>query len=198
MAVIVFMSMVLLSAQCRKNTCGQTIYNFKMAIKAYPDLDSINIGDTIFLEINQSSTFVDIGTNSQVSFTNASNLGTAIGIGELISPNVVTQFDNNDFRYNLINGITIFRADSNNYREYLFAESAQAYHFKLGIIPKKIGTFKLFVSNAANVYRSNDQCTKANFAINFENTNQHLYLNEVSFPGIIPPPGGGIYLFKVK
>jgi hypothetical protein len=169
-----------------------------MPIKAYPDFDSINIGDTVFLEINQSTTLIDIGTNSPVSFTNAANLGTAISIGELISPNMVNQFVNKDFYFNLIFGMTVSRPDSNNYREYLFAETSQTYRFKLGIIPKKIGIFKLFVSNAANVYRSNDECTKASFAINFENTNQHLYLNEVSFPGIIPPAGGGIYLFKVK
>jgi hypothetical protein len=55
----------------------------------------------------------------------------------------------------------------------------------------------MFVGNAANVYREGN-CSKANFSINFKNTNQHLYFNEVSFPGVILPPGGGIYLFKVK
>jgi len=56
----------------------------------------------------------------------------------------------------------------------------------------------MFVSNASNIYRKNDNCTKANFGINFTATNQHLYFNEIVLPGVTLPAGGGIYLFKVK
>ena len=92
----------------------------------------------------------------------------------------------------------MIRQGTTKFREFSFVEINQFYKFKLAIVPKFKGVFKLFVSNAANVYKTNDKCTKAGFVINFTNTNQHLYLNEVSFPGIIPPPGEGIYLLKVK
>lgn len=56
----------------------------------------------------------------------------------------------------------------------------------------------MFVSNASNVFRKNNNCTKANFEINFKNTNQHLNLNKISFPDVDLSEGGGVYLFRVE
>ena len=81
-------------------------------------------------------------------------------------------------------------------REFQFVQQNDRYLFKLGIIPKEVGVFGVGFSNAANVYRKNDACTKANFTINFKGTNQHYYLNP-NFQGG-PPPTGGDYYFKVN
>jgi len=54
----------------------------------------------------------------------------------------------------------------------------------------------MFVSNASNVYKNNDKCTKANFEINFKNTNQHLLLNQISFPDYHLTEGGGVYFSR--
>lgn len=182
---------------CKKN-CSAILYNFELGIQAYPDIDSINIGDTIFFEINEPTSLNDAGTGQLITYNQTKNLGTTISLSELISPNVVNQFANNDFKFHLFKGINVERQDTNRYREYLFIEANQQFQFKLGVISQKKGVYKMFVGNSANVFRENDKCSKANFAINFKNTDQHLYLNEVSFPGVILTPGGGVYLFKVK
>ena len=81
-------------------------------------------------------------------------------------------------------------------KEFRFEDNNGFYKFKLGIIAKKKGIFGLIFSNAANVYRKSDACTKAFFTINFIQTNQHYYLNP-NFQGG-PTPVGGDYYFKVK
>lgn len=198
-AILLFCSLIFIYATCKKNSdCANSVYTFSSEIKAYPDVDSIDIGDTLFLEFNHPVISKDVNTGIEVDYSNAANFGTGIGFAEFISPNNTNTEVASKFTYTLIRGIELIRQDSTKIREFLFVEINQFYKFKLAIIPNFKGVFKLFVSNAANVYRTNDKCTKAGFIINFTNTNQHLYLNEVSFPGIIPPLGGGIYLFKVK
>ncbi len=188
----------LLSTCIKSLDCYRNKHSFLTGIKAYPDKDSIAIGDTIFFEFDEPTTLKDQITNQSINYDNAANLGTDFGFGELIATNQVSDQAAGKFNYYLILGREIKRSDSNKYREYNFAEISSRYKFKLAIIPQQKGVFKLFVGNAANVYRTTDKCTKSFFTIDFMNTNQHLYLNEVSFPGNIPPPGGGIYLFKVK
>jgi len=198
-AKLLLFSTILIYATCKKNSdCANTVYAFSSEIRAYPDVDSINIGDTVFLELNHPVFSRDINSGIEVNYKNAANFGTAIGFAEFISSNNTNTEVASKFNYKLIWGMEQVRQDSIKFREFRFVEINQFYKFKLAIVPKFKGVFKLFVSNAANVYRLDDKCTKAGFVINFTNTNQHLYLNQVSFPGVIPPPGGGIYLFKVK
>jgi hypothetical protein len=169
-----------------------------MGIKAIPDNDSINLGDTIWLDINEPATLTDAQSGKLIDYGGASNLGTAIGIAELISVNVTNTEGNSFFKFVLSSGSEVTRPDTNKFREYLFVEVNNRYVFKLGLIPQKRGVFKVFLSNAANVYRRNDRCSKANFTINFQDTDQHYYLNEVSFPGVLLSGSNGVYLFKVK
>lgn len=178
--------------------CSKNKHSFLTGIKAYPDKDSISIGDTIYFEFDEPITLTDRITNQAINYSNAANLGTAIGFAEFIAPNQTNTIVAERFKYHLIVGREIKRPDSSRFKEYNFSEISSRYKFKLAIIPQQKGVFKLFFSNAENVYRTTDKCTKAFFTIDFMNTNQHLYLNEVSFPGNIPLPGGGIYLFKVK
>lgn len=196
---LIIVGLVCLSFQCnRRLDCANTKYSFSMGIKAYPDRDSIQIGDTIWLEVNEPTTLKDVLTNNMVNYSGAENLSTTIGIAELISVNNVDVKGNTFFNFFVQSGNEISRPDTNNFREYRFHEVNNNYQIKLGIIPTKAGVYKLFVGSAANVYSSNDRCTKATFTINFKETNQHLYFNEIVLPGVLLPSGGGIYLFKVK
>jgi hypothetical protein len=186
-------------AQCNKRLdCDNTVYNFEMGIKAYPDRDSINVGDTIWLEVNEPTTLKDAFSGKMIDYSDAANLSTTIGIAELISANQVNTNGNTFFTFFSQYGNEVVRPDTNNFREYRLTEISNMYKFKVAVIPKKIGIYKMFIGSAANVYRRRDQCTKAGFALNFVSTNQHLYYNEIILPGVTLPPGGGIYLFKVK
>lgn len=198
--ILAFIALTSICAQCNKPRldCANTKYSFELGIKAYPDKDSINVGDTLWLEINEPTTLKDGFTGQMISYSGAANLGSAISFAKLIAPSLTDDQVASNFKFVLLQGNEIMRPDTAKYREFKFDELNSYYKFKLGIIPKEQGVFKMFVSNAANVYRYNDKCTKAGFVINFKETNQHFYFNEVSFPGIVLSGKNGVYLFKVK
>ena len=185
------------------NSCGKlclegpsAAFNFQIGVRAYPDKDSIRVGDTVWLEVNAPTHLIDRNTNKVIDYSGAENLGSAIGFIKLLGKNNAKDAANN-FNYYLIKGLSLNNPSTEKIREYRFSESNNNYTFKLGIIPKEKGIFKIFVSNAANVYRKGDKCTKANFEINFGNTNQHLYFNNILAPDVDLQPGAGVYLFRV-
>lgn len=196
---LIVISLTSIHSQCNKKLdCRESVYNFAIGIKAYPDKDSINLGDTLWLEVNEPTTLNDLPTGRMIDFSGAANLGIAIGVAELISSNTTNTEGISFFKFLLNTGNKVFRPDTTKYREYLFAEMNNRYEFRLGLIPQKKGIYKMFISNASNVFKITDKCTKANFGINFIDTEQHFHLNEVSFPGIILSGKNGVYLFKVK
>lgn len=188
--VIVACSM---QATCKKN-CVSATYTFKIGVKANPNLDSINIGDTIWLDINEPVVLTDLESGMQINYSNATSLSALIGFQEVLS---ATQFRNaaNDFRFKVILGLETTNTNSLLFREYFFAEQNGRYLFKLGIVPLTLGIYRLIFENAANVFRNNSNCEKASFKFDFQQTDQHFYL----YPGGAgTPPGGGAYYFKVK
>ena len=90
--------------------------------------------------------------------------------------------------------------DPSSLIEVLFTEADGYYQFKLGIVAQNTGRFVVTISNAANVYRSNDACTKASFAINFKETNQHFYYLQSWRPDLTLDESGKnkVYYFKVN
>jgi hypothetical protein len=195
--IIILLVLAFLAQQssCKKN-CVNTTYNFDLPVKAYPDSDTIKVGDTIWIEINSSSNFIDKGTNKNINYSDASNLGSAIGFSIWDSLNKKWVDAANDFTFTLIKGSNTSSSNTNLFREYLFNEENDFYVFKLGITPQKKGLYSFLLSNSNNTYRRNDKCTKANFTIIFRNTNQHYYLSPF-YTGQTNLEGGDYY-FKVK
>ncbi|MEP7229638.1 MAG: hypothetical protein ABI691_05270 [Ginsengibacter sp.] len=175
-AALFFIAITTTFSTCKKGGCANTVYNFEIGVKAYPDRDSIHIGDTLWVEINAPTTFTDLVSNNDVNYAGAANLGSAIGFGEFIGRDSVRE-SANSFEYLLIKGYNVNNPFVSKIREYLFMEQNNFYLFKLGIIPKEKGIFGIGFSNAANVFRANDGCTKARFNIFFQNTHQHYFLN---------------------
>jgi hypothetical protein len=182
-----------IQATCKRN-CVTANYSFTLGVKATPNLDSILIGDTIWLDINEPVLLQDITSGNQVNFSNATNLGSHIGFQEVLS---ATQFRNaaNDFSYNLISGFETANSNPMLYREFLFSEQNNRFLFRLGVVPKVVGVYRLVFGNAANVVRNNSNCERASFQIDFRQTDQHFYLHP---GGAGTPSGGGVYYFKVK
>lgn len=196
--LIIVAAVLLEQCDCTKSglglDCAQTKYSFELAVKAYPDKDSINIGDTVWLEVNSPTQFKEAASGQMIDYSKAENLGSAIAFSGLSAENAFTVKSVDKFNYFLKEGLETANTDVGLYKEYLFIEKNNRYLFLLGIVAKEKGTYRIVFSNAANVYRSNDKCTKAGFIINFKDTDQHIYL----FPGGAgTPPGGGVYYFKV-
>lgn len=184
------------SGTCRKSglDCVESIYSFEAKAKIKNDVDSISLKDTLWLEISSPISQIDGNSGQTVSYSKAANLGIAIGLGELILPSGKEAA--NDFNYYLLRGDSINNINNNVVREYLFSEQSLNYEFLLGIVPKKKGIFSIGLSNANNVYRKNDKCTKASYQIYFTNTDQHLYYIKQVF-GREPDGTNRTYCFKV-
>ncbi len=184
------------SFRCNKPFgCAGAVYNFEMGIKAFPDKDSIHIGDTVWLLIDEPTTLKEVQTGRVIDYSGAANLGSAIGFQTFsLDRGQFTVDAAQKFNFSIVQGVETANVNPALYHEYLFSEVNNRYIFKLGVIPKEKGLFRLVFSNAANVYRKNDKCTKANFTLNFNNTNQHYYLNPNYQGGTFV---GGDYYFKV-
>ncbi len=196
-AAIIFATTIF--SKCKKISllgCTESSYSFNVDAKVYPDKDSINIGDTIWVEINSPTTFTD-QFNTPVDYSQANNLGTVMGFVKVINISPI-QLENvvKDFSFLLIAGKEIQSLDTALIKEYLFQESGGRYLFKLGIIPKVSGTFSFNLGNAANVIRKGNSCPKAAFSFLLKNTtNQHYYL----YPGGRGvTPAGADYYFYVR
>ncbi|RZM23850.1 MAG: hypothetical protein EOO88_24820 [Pedobacter sp.] len=174
--------------------CADSSFSFELNVIAFPALDSIQSGDTIWLEVNSPVQFIDRNTGIVVDYSGAKNLGSAIGFQKLSAENMFDIAAVRNFRYTIRKGTEITSRNAELYKEYNFAESGGKYTFLLGVTPTETGTFRLVFSNAGNVVRRNDNCTKAGFEIDFKDTHQHLYLDPNYVPG---DSGGGAYYFKV-
>ncbi len=174
-------------ATCNKrNDCLQITYSFEGNYRSYPDLDSININDTIWLESTIPTQLMDLIRNQITDYSDAENLGMVIGYGELIGGDLLNPGGlpaANNFENILIKGLSVQSFKPDQVREFLFKEEGGMYYFKLGIVPKKKGLFIISPGNATNVYTSGNKCDKASFSLTFKNTNQHLYLYQQNRPG---------------
>jgi len=86
--------------------------------------------------------------------------------------------------------------NGNYNRSFSLVQIGNTYQLKIGIVPKDKGLFLLILGSPAGIYRNNQVCTKASFTFNFENTNQHLYLDPYYDSTAIIPPNPD-YVFEV-
>jgi hypothetical protein len=189
---------------CKKGLlgCANTVYYFKAAAQEYHDNDSIPVGDTVWIEFNLPTSFIDLSSNKQIDYSNSINFGNFIRElkftgGSILDPG--TEYSPQDFKYILIVG----NPTQNNFpkegQAYNFSELNNSYKLKVGLIPTMPGIYALSISDADGVYRKGDECTKAHFYFQLNNTNQHLYLYQNNRPGyqISDYERAHLYCFKV-
>lgn len=194
---IALIYIVTVQATCKKRIdCDSNVYSFNINATVRPDQDSINVNDTIWIELSESVNLKDNASGNTINYSNAENLGTAIGFTELLG-NSQDRNAANEFNYMLLSGKEVGNSNVNLFREYIFDQINSSFVFKLGIIPKRRGVFRISLSSATNVFRKGDKCTKASFTLNFKETNQHLYYNEWNYGVSVPLPNNG-YCFKVR
>lgn len=187
-AILIVIAMANTFSTCKKGGpgCVHPVYYFKTGVQAYPDQDSIRIGDTIWITAHFSKKLIETNSHDTVEFSGATNLGSDLSFdifrgGSISDPG--TNYAANDFNYSLVIGSPANNPFTDRIKEYLFKENDNTYDFKLGIIPKFSGTYAVAIGDAQGVARKSDKCSKAYFEIDFENTNQHLYLYQDNRPG---------------
>jgi hypothetical protein len=185
-------------SSCKKHIlgCAESNYSFILNAKIFPDRDTVNINDTIWVEINSPDVFTDQISNQTVNFNDAYNLGTDMGFGKLINVSPVQKaYAVNDFNFVLLEGKEITSPNPELIKEFLFPDINGRYKFKLGVIPKSSGSYSFNLGNAVHVYRNGNSCPKADFQMQLIQTNQHYYL----YPGGSGvTPAGSDYYFYVK
>ncbi len=196
--VLMILYIITIFNTCKKNGLGCTessIY-FSVDAKVYPDKDSINIGDTILVDINIPTTLPD-QFNKMIDYSNANNLGTDMGFVKLVNVSPIQLEDAVPyFTFYIISGKETPSPSGKLIKEYTFEENNGRYIFKLCIIPKRSGTFRFNIGNAVNVIREGNSCPKAEFDYLLKNTTtQHYYL----YPGGSGvTPAGADYYFYVR
>jgi hypothetical protein len=195
--VVLALFQMLQNCSCKKGLgidCSRTVYSFKLNIEVMPSVDSLNIGDTLWFKLNTPIQLSDLNSNTQINYGGAINLGSSINVRGLSPQREFTLEAVNKFNYSLKEGALL--RQTNDFIEYNFSEKNEAFIFNLGLISKESGTYRVLFSNAANVFRNSDKCTKAGFTINIGNTNRNPYLNPFYTGGIYPE--GGDYYFVVR
>ena len=196
--ILLIMAIFTTFSTCKKGGlgCVESTILFNVDAKVYPDKDSINIGDTIYVEVNIPTLLPD-QNNNLVDYSKASNLGTSMGFVKLANDSPIVLDDAvPDFAFYLISGKEIQSPNLQLYKDYYFEEAGGRYLFKLAIITKRSGTFRFNLENATGVMRGRNPCPKAGFNFLLKNTtDQHYYL----YPGGTGvTPAGADYYFYVK
>jgi hypothetical protein len=200
---IAALGMVSVFSTCKKKFgCANSVYSFETHIRSYPDTDSVHVNDTIWLEFSSPVQLKDTLLNKIIDYSQAENLGTAISFDELIggdfySPGGKDAADS--FISVVLIGKVIPVSNPGRIKAYNFIEINGEYRFKIAVIPKSKGIYCLSPSDASNVYRKKDACTKAYFRITFSETNQHIYYYRQNRPAYTPSQYEltHMYCFKV-
>lgn len=195
-AVLVIIYSSTVYSTCKKSIlgCASSTYSFEIDARIYPDKDTVQVGDTIWVEINSPDVFTDQISNQQINFSNANNLGTDMGFVKLINPSPIQLADAVSlFHFTLLFGIEEKSNDTALIKNFLIKEKNNRYQFKLGITPKDTGTFRFNLGNFVGVYRNGNSCPKADFFTKLVETNQHYYL----YPGGsgVTPTGADYYFY---
>jgi hypothetical protein len=189
--VVAILFATTINSTCKKNLicADNNTYTFiNNYAKTYPDRDSIHIGDTIWIEFNLPIFFKDNLTQQMIDFSNSPNFGNHLSElkfigGSLLDPG--SSYATERFRYILIKGKLAPNSSPNYGQNYFFSEENNYYLLKIGIVPDSLGIYALTISDAEGVHRRGDNCTKASFAFQFTNTNQHLYYYQNNRPGYV-------------
>ncbi|MEO6638536.1 MAG: hypothetical protein ABIN25_09675 [Ginsengibacter sp.] len=82
--LLLLLGITSIGSQCKKRFgCANMVYNFEIGVKTSPNNDTINIGDTIWFEINSPSTLKDQNTNQLINYSGVENLGSGISLDKL-------------------------------------------------------------------------------------------------------------------
>lgn len=187
----------------RQGECLGGGYTLNMKATFSPEMDSINLGDTVFFSMSHPTAFFDSTKNQQVDYSGAVNLTTTISVLELIPFNPdQPKAAVNDFEFIPIEGVVFDGLVPAKTKEITFLEKTSYYQLKVAMRAKKKGIYFFGTSDIANVYRKNSvNCTDwASFVVRLDNANQHLYFYQDNRPGytISQYEKDHAYCFKVK
>ncbi len=190
------------SCGCVKEKCLNQQYSFEAQMNVTPDKDSIHVNDTIWVMYHSGKRFYD---RDSINFSRATHFGNSIKIiklngGDALIPGVEYALDH--FKFHLLTGTHIpDERFATRVKHFVFAETSDAYIFKLGLIATHPGTYGVAINDLKAVRVHDNDCKKASFQFSYsDSTDQHLYLYRDSRPGYIMSQyeADHVYFLKVK
>ncbi|MEO6358136.1 MAG: hypothetical protein ABIU77_04410 [Ferruginibacter sp.] len=199
---ILIVGIILSNYGCPK-PCVEANYSFAVTANFTPDMDSVKIGDTIFLTSSFPTTLQETQISKLIDYSDASDIGNTISVSQLLPTDSLAKDAVFDFNYvsiigKIYNDRNIPRPDGVN--QLTYSQVGNNYELKIGIIPKKSGVYGLGLGNAlSNGRKKGSSCEKASFNTTVVNTNQHFYLFNLWRPDVVIDQNGrrGVYFFKV-
>jgi hypothetical protein len=191
---------IFINIGCPTKSCVEANYSFAFQSQIIPDRDSINIGDTIYLISSFPTKLKDQNTSIEINYSEANNLGSTLGVGELINGDSFPKDAIFNFSYISVKG-RIYNdrnvASPDGVQQLVYEELNGNYELKVGLITLKKGIYVLGIGDGLGIGRR--ACEKASFFISLGNTSQHIYFYQNWRPGYILTESDlkHIYCFKV-
>ncbi|MEO7800628.1 MAG: hypothetical protein ABIR81_01440 [Ginsengibacter sp.] len=186
---------LIVNSGCPK-PCIEANYSFAVTAQFTPDLDSVKVGDTIYLISTFPTALKDIPSGNMIKYKNSAEIGSNLFVYK-INNSVFPGIDAVDkFDYVSILGLVYNDANApspNHVQQLRYQFGQDSFHLKIGLVTKDTGVYELAIVNGLGVTKDKG-CEKAAFNITLANTNQHInyFLSPIS-PYELPR----VYFFKV-
>jgi hypothetical protein len=199
--IIILSYAIIINVRCTSKSCVEASYSFAVQSQIVPDYDSISIGDTIYLISSFPAKLKDQNTGAIIDYSNANNLSSTLGVGELINGNSFPKDAVFNFNYFSIKG-RIFNdrniPSPDGVQQLVYEELNGNYELSVGLIALKKGIYVLGVGDGLGIAQRG--CGKASFSMSIVNTLQHVYYYQDWRPGYILTQSDirHMYCFKVN
>jgi hypothetical protein len=197
---IIIICIIQLFVGCHK-PCNEPNYTFNVAEAFSPEVDSINIGDTLWLQSSVLKLQADTGTHKEIDFSSAENLGTNLIISDISKFTTSLRGAVDSFNFLKINGniFSVANTDEKAVKQLTYTQTANSFELKIGIVALKAGSYIFSVPDNPSVYRKGmTKCGLGNFRILNQNNNKHLYLFENLLGPLSTYDRNHSYCIKVK
>ena len=174
---------LLINSACHKLcVANHYIFNIDNCI-IQPDKDNINVGDTLFFTSITSTTMVNQSDGRSINYSSADNLGSVLGVAELIGTNSSNDAVNS-FLYIPMKGriYTDPTLSPNRVKQLNYIEESGYYKLSFAVVAQRKGVYGLSIADMPDVVRN---CDRSVIAMKIsENVDSHLhYLRDIYYGG---------------
>lgn len=167
----------LLNSGCPKQ-CVEANYSFAVSSQVAPDLDSVKVGDTIFLESKFPTVLIDQRTGKSIDYSNSKGIESTLSIAYLQEGNLTPKGSVEDFKYYSVIG-DIYNANNipspETVQQLRYQQISNTYQIKIGLIPQKTGVYAIGIGDGLSLGTQSNECKKASFTFILENTSHHIH-----------------------
>jgi hypothetical protein len=173
----------LMASGCNKDSskpCALvTPYSFNVTSEWTPQKLVYRIGDTIILNSSFPKTLLDQVTNSNINYSNSSNIQGDLSIALYDTITHLPVAGRDSFSIVTVTGSFVERTFNQQAGiNFNYKETQGFYEFRGGFICKKKGIYGIGVSDLSSNGIVGEQCKNANFSMTVTNSDKHLFLNQ--------------------